>query len=98
MHFGKWHDIEVEDDVATFVEYPNGATGTFITTTGDAHGTNRFEITLDRAKVICEGNTIKIVEFEIPVSQHLKTGNGFDQPNIFADQTIECVGRDPQHN
>ncbi|MBO5105645.1 MAG: Gfo/Idh/MocA family oxidoreductase [Clostridia bacterium] len=98
MHFGKWHDIEVEDDVATFVEYPNGATGTFITTTGDAHGTNRFEITLDRAKVICEGNTIKIVEFEIPVSQHLKTGKGFDQPNIFADHTIECGGPDPQHN
>ena len=32
---GKWHDIEVEDDVIIYVEYPNGATGTFITTTGD---------------------------------------------------------------
>ena len=38
LHFGKWHDIEVEDDVTAYVEYPNGATGTFITTTGDAPG------------------------------------------------------------
>ena len=43
-HFGKWHDIEVEDDVTCFVEYENGATGAFITTTGDACGTNRFEV------------------------------------------------------
>ena len=47
MYFGKWHDIEVEDDVTAFVEYENGATGTFVTTTGDAPGTNRFEITME---------------------------------------------------
>lgn len=47
MRFGQWHDIEVEDDVTTYVEYANGATGVFVTTTGDAHGTNRFEIQMD---------------------------------------------------
>ncbi len=98
MHFGKWHDIEVEDDVTTYVEYPNGATGTFITTTGDAHGTNRFEITLDRAKVICEGTTIKVYEFEIPTSVHIKTGKGFGQPPIFAEHIINCCGSNEQHN
>ena len=98
MHFGKWHDIEVEDDVTTYVEYPNGATGTFITTTGDAHGTNRFEITLDKAKVICEGTSIKVVEFEIPTSVHLKTGKGFGQPPVFAEHTINCCGSNEQHN
>ena len=50
MHFGKWHDIEVEDDVTAYVEYANGATGTFITSTGDTPGTNRFEILLDKGK------------------------------------------------
>ena len=44
---GKWHDIEVEDDVTAYVEYANGATGTFVTTTGDTPGTNRFEIVCD---------------------------------------------------
>ena len=24
LHFGKWHDIEVEDDVSAYVEYENG--------------------------------------------------------------------------
>ena len=52
LHFGKWHDIEVEDDVTAYVEYENGATGVFITTTGDAPGTNRFEITLEKGKLI----------------------------------------------
>jgi predicted dehydrogenase len=98
LSYGKWHDIEVEDDVTTYVEYPNGATGTFITTTGDAHGTNRFEITLDRAKVICEGSTIKVVEFEVPTSVHLKTGKGFGQPPVFAEHVINCCGSNEQHN
>ena len=42
--YGKWHDIEVEDDVTAFFEYDNGATGVFITTTGEAPGANRFEV------------------------------------------------------
>ena len=54
MHFGKWHDIEVEDDVSAYVEYPNGATGTFITTTGDFPGTNRFEVDLEKGKIVAE--------------------------------------------
>lgn len=58
LHFGKWHDIEVEDDVTAYVEYENGATGVFITTTGDAPGTNRFEITLENGKIVAEGNTL----------------------------------------
>ena len=53
-HEGKWHDIEVEDDVTIYAEYANGATGTFITTTGDCPGANRLEITLDRAKLLCD--------------------------------------------
>jgi predicted dehydrogenase len=61
--FGKWHDIEVEDDVTAYVEYPNGATGVFITTTGDACGTNRFEIQMDGAKLVAENNELKLWEF-----------------------------------
>ena len=53
-HEGKWHDVEVEDDVTIYVEYANGATGTFITTTGDCPGTNRLEITLDKAKLLVD--------------------------------------------
>ncbi len=64
LHYGKWHDIEVEDDVTAYVEYENGATGVFITSTGDAHGTNRFEIQLDGAKIVAEGDSLSVLEYE----------------------------------
>lgn len=65
LHYGKWHDIEVEDDVTTYVEYENGATGVFITSTGDAHGTNRFEIQMDKARIIAENDQLSVLEYEI---------------------------------
>ena len=55
---GKYHDIEVEDDVTAYAEYENGATGVFITTTGEAPGTNRMEITGDNGKVVMENGQI----------------------------------------
>ncbi len=53
-HQGKWRDIEVEDDVTAYFEYENGATGIFITTTGDTPGTNRFEVTGTMGKLVYE--------------------------------------------
>jgi len=97
MHFGKWHDIEVEDDVTTYVEYPNGATGTFITTTGDFPGSNRFEITLDKAKIICEGTTLKIFELEVPTTEHIKTGKVFTNPPFIGETVINCNNSSDQH-
>ncbi len=71
-HEGKWHDIEVEDDVTIYAEYPNGATGVFITTTGDYPGTNRLEITMDKAKLTCDNNEkITICEIAEPLSENI---------------------------
>ncbi len=61
-HEGKFHDIEVEDDVTAYLEWENGATGTFITSTGDAPGVNRLEISLDEALIVCENGKIRIGE------------------------------------
>src|SRR4030095_3483472 len=57
-YFGKHCNIQVEDDVTAFVEYENGATGVFVTTTGEAPGTNRLEISGDRGKIVIENNTL----------------------------------------
>ena len=73
LHYGKWHDIEVEDDVTAYVEYENGATGVFITTTGDACGTNRFEIQLDRAKIIAEYGKLSVWELEMGEQEFSRT-------------------------
>ena len=52
--YGKWHDIEVEDEVTAYLRYKNGATGVFITTTGELPGTNRLEISGTGGKLLCE--------------------------------------------
>ena len=65
LKYGQWHDIEVEDDVTTYVEYENGATGVFVTTTGDPHGTNRFEIMMDKAKIVVTYGGIELKEFGV---------------------------------
>lgn len=57
---GKFHNIEVEDEATIYAEYENGATGVFITSTGDCPGTNRLEITGTRGKTVLENGTLKL--------------------------------------
>ena len=56
----KYHDIEVEDDVTIFARYDNGATGVFITTTGEFPGTNRLEISGTQGKIVIEEGKLKL--------------------------------------
>jgi predicted dehydrogenase len=55
---GKTHPIEVEDEVSAILEFPNGAIGHFVTTTGEAPGTNRLEICGDHGKLIAENGKL----------------------------------------
>lgn len=56
--YGRWHDIEVEDEVTAYFAYNSGATGVFITTTGETPGTNRFEVSGTGGKLICENGKL----------------------------------------
>lgn len=51
---GKYHNIEVEDEVTGYFEYANGMVGHFITTTAESPGTNRLEIAGDKGKLVFE--------------------------------------------
>lgn len=96
-HEGKWHDIEVEDDVTAYLEYPNGATGVFITTTGDALGNNRFEITLTKGKILCDYNGLHVTKLSEDEREFSKTcPEGFKTPDKI-DIEIETDGENPQH-
>ncbi|MEH7331698.1 Gfo/Idh/MocA family oxidoreductase [Neobacillus drentensis] len=78
---GKYHDIEVEDDVTAFVEYENGATGVFIASTGEAPGTNRYEIVGDHGKIVVENEQLifyQLIQSEREFNSSY-TG-GFGQP------------------
>ena len=57
---GKWHHIEVEDDVSALLEFPNGATGVFVASTGDLPGTNRLEIDCEKGKLVCENRQLQV--------------------------------------
>ena len=97
LHFGKWHDIEVEDDVSAYVEYANGATGLFVTSTGDSLGTNRFEITLEKGKLVAEGGELKMWESEISEKEFSKINeNPFAAPSS-TFSIVETDGENPQH-
>jgi predicted dehydrogenase len=97
VHNGKWHDIEVEDDVTAYVEYPNGATGTFITTTGDAPGANRFEIVCDGGTLICEGDKLIMKKLDKFESEFTKENTALFACPGWKTSEVETDGKNPQH-
>ena len=95
---GKFHKIEVEDNVTAYLTYPNGATGVFITSTGEAPGTNRLEVAGDRGKVVVEGgkitwtrNTTSLAKFRAEAT------NMFARPDVW-NVDIPCWGNGGQHD
>ena len=98
-HFGKWHKIEVEDDVTCYCEYPNGATGVFITTTADAPGTNRFEVTGTKGTLIAEdAKDLYFSELEVDERVHCLEAEGFNRPPCKPRVKIEINEPNPQHS
>jgi len=76
---GRYHNIEVEDDVTAYMEFGNGATGVFVTSTGEAPGTNRLEIAGTMGRVVLEDNILKFTRNEtsmIDFSREARTGFG----------------------
>ena len=81
---GRFHDIEVEDNVTAYLEYPNGATGVFVSSTGEAPGSNRFEIAGTRGKVVLENDQIKFTRNESCMLEHSKNSPiGFSKPEVW---------------
>lgn len=96
-YFGKHRNIEVEDDVTAFVEYENGATGVFVTTTGEAPGTNRLEISGDRGKIVIEDGKLTFWRLRVPESEFNATFEGsFGEPECWKCD-IPIRGDYPDH-
>ena len=96
-HEGKWHDIEVEDDVTAYLEFANGATGVFVTTTADAPGTNRLEITGTRGKLVCENDKLTFDRLDVDEREWCATcKEGFAKPGCQRIE-VETDGQNLQH-
>ena len=89
LSFGKYHNIEVEDDATIYAEYANGATGLFITTTGEAPGTNRLEITGTKGKLVFENNKLMWTHLEEDVRDFtMNTPSGFGTPKMTTEEIV----------
>jgi predicted dehydrogenase len=71
--FGRYHDIEVEDDATAYFEYANGATAVFLTSTGEAPGTNRLEVAAENGKLVLENDSLVFTENEMPMTEFSRT-------------------------
>jgi predicted dehydrogenase len=70
---GRYHDIEVEDDVTAYFDYTDGATAVFVASTGEAPGTNRLEIAAENGKLVFENDALVFTRNEVPVSEFSHT-------------------------
>lgn len=96
-HEAKWHDIEVEDDVTAYMEFENGATGVFVTTTADAPGTNRLELTFSKGKIVCEDGKLIYDKLSDDITEFIKTEKeGFKKPECTRIE-VETDGMNEQH-
>lgn len=97
-HFGKYRNIEVEDDVTAYVEYENGATGLFITTTGEAPGTNRFEINGDNGKIVIEDGKLTFYRLRTAAPKfNAEYTGGFGAPECWKCEIPVEAGNGEQH-
>ena len=81
---GRYHDIEVEDNVTSYLEWANGATGVFITSTGEAPGTNRLELCGTRGRLVLEQNRLTFTRNETDMVEFSRTARtGFTRPDVW---------------
>ena len=100
VKFGKYHDIEVEDEVNAYMEYEDGKVGNFIASTGEMPGTNRLEITGDKGRLVYEKGEIQFIYNEIPTSEFCKTAEVAFGISDNWDSKVQIQGADhttPQH-
>lgn len=96
--YGKYHDIEVEDDVTAYAEYENGATAVFITTTGECPGTNRLEISGSKGKLVAEGNKLTWVKNQGDEREFcFAATTGFDRLKTETEEFTPEYDMLPQH-
>lgn len=84
---GRFHDIEVEDDVTCYLEYPNGATGMFLSSTGEIPGSNRFEIAGTKGRLLLENDKLLLTRNATPTDEWNKTSKiGFALPETTVEE------------
>ena len=69
VSFGKYFDIEVDDDVTAMMKYNNGTTGVYLTSTGETPGSNRLDISCDMGRVVVLAEEDKITFDKLDINE-----------------------------
>ena len=77
---GKYHKIEVEDEVTGYFEHENGMVGHFITTTAESPGSNRLEIVGENGRLIFEDGRLAFARNRSSMLEYIRTSpSGFER-------------------
>ena len=96
--FGRYHDIEVEDDVTAYFQYPDGTTAVFIASTGEAPGSNRLEVVGERGQLVMENGTMRFLRNEVSMSEFSRTtSEKFARPDVWEVNIPLPPDRGEQH-
>jgi predicted dehydrogenase len=96
--FGRYHAIEVEDDVTAHFQYADGMHATIITSTGEAPGTNRLEIAAERGRIVYENDKISFTRNAVPMGEFSRTSpEAFGRPAT-TDVPVPAPNHGGQHN
>ena len=94
---GKYHNIPVEDEVTAYFKFENGATGTFYSTTGEASGINRLEISMEDALLVLENGDLRVRELKVHEPEYRKNATDFFAQPEGEWKKIQCEGTDTAH-
>ncbi|TCT15467.1 putative dehydrogenase [Natranaerovirga pectinivora] len=88
--YGKYHNIEVEDDFTGYMEYDNGLTGVFVASTYEAPGTERLEIVGEWGKIVLEDSYLKLWKLNQSTKEVVnKTNEGETPSYTFTEEKFE---------
>ena len=94
---GRYHDIEVEDDVTAYFEYADGTTAAFIASTGEAPGTNRLEVAAENGRLVMEKDRLIFTQNATPMSDFSRSAQeGFAAPQT-NEKVLSVAGHGGQH-
>lgn len=96
-HFGRYHDIEVEDDVTAHFEHDGGLHGTFIASTGEAPGTNRLEIAAENGRIVYENERLVWLKNDVPTAAYSRQATDFFATPPHREIVLPASGHGGQH-
>ena len=98
VHEGKRRNIEADDEVTAYVEYPNGATGVFVASVSEAPGSNRFEIVGDNGKLLYNDGKLELIRLKDNEEDFNKDNKEmFGTPSLCRKQIVKIDCKNPSH-